>query len=68
MSNTDSEEISIPVNLAASLRMRIQQVDQASHSLNAYVQGVADTLEVPEGFQLDREQMKFVNPAKDNGE
>jgi len=59
-----SDTIPLPVHLADGISARIIEVDRHSQALNAYVQGVADTLEVPAGWQFDREAMVFKTPQK----
>ena len=57
-------EIELPENLADGITARIQEVDRQSQGLNAYVQGIADTLGVTPGWQFDRDRLVFLNPQK----
>ena len=59
-----SDSIPLPSHLADGIAARIVEVDRQSQALNAYVQGIADTLEVPAGWQFDREAMVFQTPQK----
>lgn len=59
-----SDTIPLPGHLADGISARIGEVDKQSQALNAYVQGIADTLEVPAGWQFDRDLMVFKTPQK----
>ena len=59
-----NDEIALPARLADGLTARIQEVDRQSQALNAYVQGIADTMDIDAGWQFDRDRLVFLNPQK----
>ena len=59
-----ASELELPDNLADSIAARIQDVDRHSQTLNAYVQGIADSMNIPAGWKFDKDRMVFHNPQK----
>lgn len=49
---------------AEKIRAINEQVKQLNQAAQSYLQGIADTLEVPENYTFDFEKMEFVPTQK----
>ena len=54
--------VAVPESLASCIEARLSQHDAQAQAVNAYIQGIADTLDVPPGWKFDRAGLEFRPP------